>query len=269
MCQYRYCKCCKKPQRYYVECNFEYKSIPYPMPYVEISDHGNVQFVNSYKKCFDGKIKNVWNGKTYYSRCTFKDAKLCKNCERFKRGKIIKNLVDKYGDKKIYLWTFGTNLEDNEENRKLVLDHWGKFNTTLYRKSRQGIVLWSSRKYYFDTRRERIVRWEPKVFAYLVRDTGITISLRRTLSWKPIFRVLEKGKSGYLHIHVIVLKYLQHDYVRKLWSDITGIKNPNVNYQVRNSEKIGKAVSYLTKYLLKDGKKNYQYLGYNSSKKKK
>jgi len=107
--------------------------------------------------------------------------------------------------------------------------------------------------------------------------------IRHTYNFIYYFRVFEAGsKGGRLHIHVVTnIWSKREDFVRirAKWSEITAIKNPNVNfrrvkrcskckklvdyYQVkthcggnRKFEKVGikTAILYLTKYLTKEQK---------------
>lgn len=75
-----------------------------------------------------------------------------------------------------------------------------------------------------------------------------TESMKRT-GWVPCFRILEVGKRGYLHFHVVVSGFVEHAVILQKWRSITGEKsNVNVSAAAGDSSHM---VRYLTKYLSK------------------
>lgn len=82
--------------------------------------------------------------------------------------------------------------------------------------------------------------------------------------WLPCFRVLESGKRGYLHFHVVVSGYVEHRLVLEVWRGITGeLSNVNVSTMSGSPDQL---VRYLIKYVTKTtnggGQKGaYRWLG--------
>ena len=70
--------------------------------------------------------------------------------------------------------------------------------------------------------------------------------------FKPVFRVTEEGyKGGYLHIHFLNNGgFMEYFEVRRHWSEVTGIREPNVEFSSQVGEN-SKAINYLMKYLEK------------------
>lgn len=82
----------------------------------------------------------------------------------------------------------------------------------------------------------------------------------RCEDWTPIFRVVEAGRRGYLHLHVAVLGFASHAHVTSTWRSSTG-EASNVNF----SRSSGGAdtptlVRYLVKYMAKKGS-TYRWMG--------
>jgi len=82
--------------------------------------------------------------------------------------------------------------------------------------------------------------------------------MKRCNQWVPLFRVLERGRRGFLHFHVLVAEFVDHTRVLRIWRDITG-ENSNVNVRVGRGE-TEPLVRYLTKYLSKEGS-TYRWMG--------
>lgn len=68
-------------------------------------------------------------------------------------------------------------------------------------------------------------------------------------SWDPVFRVMESGRRGYLHFHVVIHGFVSHAVVLERWRRITGEKS-NVNVSPLTGDG-GQLAGYLTKYLTK------------------
>ncbi len=78
--------------------------------------------------------------------------------------------------------------------------------------------------------------------------------------WSGLFRVVEVGHRGFLHIHFVCSGYLPHQKVLEFWRGLTGQKsNVHVSGQKgrQNPERL---VKYLTKYLSKETT-SYRWLG--------
>lgn len=91
-----------------------------------------------------------------------------------------------------------------------------------------------------------------------------------SFKWNPLVYVVEAGKpcnkeyhpecladpedcqdhGQKLHIHFLHKGFLPHAYVRNVWSRITGIVNPNVNY-ISDVRSIGYLAKYVSKSLLR------------------
>jgi hypothetical protein len=62
--------------------------------------------------------------------------------------------------------------------------------------------------------------------------------VRKKYSLDIFLRVFEAGsQGGKLHVHVIIPNYLPFKPIRKIWSEVTGISNPNVNYSSPRAKK--------------------------------
>ncbi len=159
-----------------------------------------------------------------YKRCNE-----CRSCIMYSSRKMIARLMEKANKmrlKAVYLWTFGTNKLDTIENRAVLRVAWQKTCTYLSN--------WYKR---------------PK-------NQG-------KYSYRPIFKVIETGKAGYLHIHAIFTTPIDYFLVRKTWSRYIKIKNPNVNYSEKEFVDPIKAFSYVAKYCSKAiGKsRNWSFMG--------
>lgn len=100
--------------------------------------------------------------------------------------------------------------------------------------------------------RKRITQWW--------RD--MTESMKRS-GWVPCFRILEVGRRGYLHLHVVVSGFVDHAVVLDKWRRITGEKsNVNVSSMTGGTRSLAR---YLTKYLTKGNQNSkpgtYRWLG--------
>lgn len=149
--------------------------------------------------------------------CSPKSQNQCKYCLKKRSGEIMYKLFRKmvaagYGEvtekhgfvftqgKSVSMWTLGTNIKylyasdaygEPFDNTYRIMSFWQKFNTRM------------------------------KVYS---KRSG-------SFRWNPLFYVIEAGSEGnYLHIHLLVDCFLPHDYIRKQWSSVTGIPNPNVNF---------------------------------------
>lgn len=87
-----------------------------------------------------------------------------------------------------------------------------------------------------------------------------TKTVQRTETWKPLFRVVEKGKRGYLHIHVVASHFCEHRIILNKWRAQTGEKS-NVHVSgYRGTLDPRKLARYLMKYLTKESSA-YRWLG--------
>lgn len=75
-----------------------------------------------------------------------------------------------------------------------------------------------------------------------------TEAMKRT-GWCPCFRIMEAGRRGYLHYHVVVSGYISHSIVLDKWRRITG-ENSNVNVSPMSGDESA-LTGYLTKYVTK------------------
>lgn len=117
------------------------------------------------------------------------------------------------------LWTFGTNLDDTEVNRRIIVEWW-------------------------------------KIFREEVRNyTGVRKKRLKVQIWALEAGTLAKK----LHIHCLVFGYSYQPVMRKIWASVTGIDNPNVNYaqQRKRTQDPEQAVKYIVKYVAKEGAKYY------------
>jgi len=70
--------------------------------------------------------------------------------------------------------------------------------------------------------------------------------------WNPVFRVVEAGRRGYLHLHVIVPTYVRHEVILYAWRSITGEgSNVHVSGQ-KGRQDPHRLANYLLKYLTKE-----------------
>lgn len=179
----------------------------------------------------------------------------CSNCKVWRLLRVVWICRSKFEllDPKpvrVFLWTFGTNLEHTGLNLDKLKKFWRLFSQRLAMRR-----------------------------------------IRDQITYDPFFYVLELGSSGKrLHVHAIVGDHVEHGLLRDLWSDVTGIENPNVNfscpkicrscggqsgYMAKLCLQCGKSIlregsfyfyepstafNYLLKYLSK-GIRNYYYLG--------
>jgi DNA-directed RNA polymerase subunit N (RpoN/RPB10) len=108
---------------------------------------------------------------------------------------------------------------------------------------------------------------------YLKLKTWFTLWRKRIRKKIPEFpiliRVYEAGSNGNrLHVHFITSAFLDHKYARQVWSDVTGIKNPNVNYSspkrrpgFRRDPPPISAFMYMLKYMTKNPLSRALYVG--------
>lgn len=155
----------------------------------------------------------------------------CTNCLNLRKIDLVnrfKELSAKQEITSVELWTFGTNwnFKIDRRNYLKIKSAWDKFMKRLR----------NTLKYY-----------ESK-FEFI-----------------PLFRAYEYGKAGYLHVHLITIRQAHrikitykneyysgiHALARKIWSDVTDIKDPNVNYSYRPSFDPMSAFKYATKYVSK------------------
>lgn len=91
-----------------------------------------------------------------------------------------------------------------------------------------------------------------------------TKGMNKYTGWRPCFRVLESGRRGYLHFHVVVYGFVSHGVVLERWRRITGERsNVNVSPMQGGAEGI---VKYLVKYITKGSGESrapgtYRWLG--------
>lgn len=87
-----------------------------------------------------------------------------------------------------------------------------------------------------------------------------TRRLDRDTEWSPIFRVVETGRRGFLHFHVVCSRYISHAKVLRIWRSITGeASNVHVSGSP-NGRNVKPLVDYLIKYLSKEGS-TYRWMG--------
>lgn len=116
----------------------------------------------------------------------------------------------------------------------------------------QSLNMWSLGTSLKDTayNRQVLLGWWRVFSRRLDRDT----------EWLPLFRVVEVGRRGYLHIHCICGAFVAHEKVLRIWRSITGeASNVNVSGSGRNREP-RTLIRYLVKYLSKQGSA-YRWLG--------
>ncbi len=78
--------------------------------------------------------------------------------------------------------------------------------------------------------------------------------------WSPLFRVVEVGRRGFLHIHVICHKFVDHRVVLETWRSLTREKS-NVHVSGhKGSLNPLRLARYLMKYLSKESS-SYRWLG--------
>lgn len=147
---------------------------------------------------------------------------LCEACTEQRRKTIIAKALDRYDQVKrnqdqLTMWTVGTSLDDTEENKEIIIGYWKKFGSRLR-----------------------------------------TYSKRHNWSFQPLMNALESGTSGgKLHYHFVVRSFMDHEYIKNIWRDITG-EESNVNFSRRTTNrKAYKVFSYLAKYIAKDGLRYY------------
>lgn len=208
------------------------------------------------KYCLDFGYVHKYSTATEKIVSTFKvPCGKCKNCISFRKMDIYNRFIEskKYFVCDLEMWTFGTNLKyeidpgeknfcrlRNEINYSKVRNYWVRFMKV-------------ARQYYYRQHKKH----------------G---------NFKIYLRAYEAGKNGYLHVHCLV-PYVDHkkEYTydgkiirglqplyRQMWSNVTKIKNPNVNYSYRPELRPEQAIGYATKYLTKSndaGMKRAVYIG--------
>ncbi len=160
-----------------------------------------------------------------YKRCN-----ACYYCDRYNSKKMIARImarVEKLKVSQVFLWTFGTNWKDTKENRLKLSQAWNKLTSYLSN--------------------------------YFKRPKNLKIVWR----YKPLFKVIEVGKNGYLHIHAIFEAPIEYFFVKARWAHYVKIDNPNVNFNADQSKEVIKAMSYVAKYVAKGiGKsRNWSFMG--------
>lgn len=181
--------------------------------------------------------------------CSPKIPNVCGYCLKKRSGVILSKLYDKLSmggylnedrrisTDKISMWTFGTDLEFSPEfdwnqqkwignDISQIIDYWQRFNTRM--------------KIYIERR-------------------GLLFG------WKPMFYVVEAGSKGNrLHIHLLHNGYLDFQFVRQQWGEVTGlwkmengkrVYTCNVNF-IQSLD----SPSYLAKYTAKSALA-YRFLG--------
>lgn len=85
-------------------------------------------------------------------------------------------------------------------------------------------------------------------------------TIQKRFAWSAVFRVVEVGHRGFLHIHFVCYGYLPHAEVLKVWRAATGEKsNVHVSSQ-KGAQDVKRLIGYLTKYLTKETT-SYRWLG--------
>ena len=79
-------------------------------------------------------------------------------------------------------------------------------------------------------------------------------------AWKPVFRIVEVGRRGFLHIHIVCTAFVEHSLVISKWRGQTG-EHSNVHVspgsKYMNPHRLA---GYLLKYLSKESSA-YRFLG--------
>lgn len=78
--------------------------------------------------------------------------------------------------------------------------------------------------------------------------------------WNPVFRVVEVGRRGFLHIHCVTTSFTEHAIVLRTWRSLTKEKS---NVHVSGYKGVldpRRLARYLMKYLTKESSK-YHWLG--------
>ena len=176
-------------------------------------------------------VHNLDKGTTFTIPC-----RSCNNCTNFrKKDLVMRYLQNNLNYDSVELWTLGSNLSAVDWLYYGDKDNIHKMSLAIktFQKRLRSCLKYSSSKY----------------------------------KWEPIYRVMEYGKSKYLHWHIITKHYNHHistkykgnhyrgihRLIRKIWSDCIGIDNPNVNYSYRKGYDPVVAFKYVTKYLSKQG----------------
>lgn len=130
--------------------------------------------------------------------------------QSFQRSEHAMSRIPYIRRRVINMWTLGTNLKDTKVNRKAVVRY---------------LQLWKKRI---------------RIHYHRARKNPLQMFV-----W-----VLETGDSGYLHFHTIIAGYLPHKYARSVWSNVTGIDNPNFRYD-RARKSLKSFLAYAGKYMSK------------------
>lgn len=95
----------------------------------------------------------------------------------------------------------------------------------------------------------------------IIRDWHLfRARMSKNTDWMPVFRVLEKGRRGFLHIHFVSINFISHSIVLDAWRSIRGEScNVHVSGQ-KGAQDPKRMVSYLTKYLTKETT-SYRWMG--------
>lgn len=84
--------------------------------------------------------------------------------------------------------------------------------------------------------------------------------MRKYPDWLPLFRVIEAGRRGFLHFHVVAGHYIRHSIVLEEWRGITN-EPSNVHVSGSNGHvSPTNLVRYLMKYLNKSAT-TYRWMG--------
>lgn len=160
----------------------------------------------------------------------------CTNCINFKKKDLIWRFITNNLNEipSVEMWTLGTN--------------------------------WNIEEYLYYGDKENIHKISQSLTKFQKRLKSCLKYSYSKYQWVPIYRVLEYGKSGFLHWHIIThhfnhrisVKYKGNHFtgiqklIRFIWSEVTNIENPNVNYSYRRNYDPIIAFKYVTKYLSKD-----------------
>ncbi len=74
--------------------------------------------------------------------------------------------------------------------------------------------------------------------------------------WSPVFRILEVGRRGFLHFHVVCIRWIDHAVILRAWRALT-LERSNVHVSgYKGKLEPRRLAGYLMKYL---GKSSSQY----------
>ena len=79
-------------------------------------------------------------------------------------------------------------------------------------------------------------------------------------AWRPVFRITEKGRRGFLHIHCVCTRFVKHSIILDHWRSVTGEKS-NVHVSGQTGQQDPRRLAkYLMKYLTKESS-SYRWCG--------